>query len=217
MLHASRSYGFSSNFFSAFFTFSGMYSVAACKTTKGAGQWHHQQSHMVLTRGTWRPIKCYFVLDVKTKEPFAEHARVINICRHDNTMKRLWPPSITRASKYTLLAVALSTGWLVPLAWSKFVLRRNVELKVHRRYIMNSFSLTIKWSLSRQQARIMLRLAYQHGVGKATCTFQWQLRLGKWWKRTCRNTYIYKFYYFACNAVNARSKRPKADWYFSHS
>lgn len=28
MLHASRSYGFSSNFFSAFFTFSGMYSVA---------------------------------------------------------------------------------------------------------------------------------------------------------------------------------------------
>lgn len=32
MLHASRSYGFSSNFFSAFFTFSGMYSAAACNT-----------------------------------------------------------------------------------------------------------------------------------------------------------------------------------------
>ena len=30
MLHASRSYGFSSNFFSAFFTFSGIYSAAAC-------------------------------------------------------------------------------------------------------------------------------------------------------------------------------------------
>lgn len=36
MLHASRSYGFSSNFFSAFFTFSGIYSAAACKTTQMA-------------------------------------------------------------------------------------------------------------------------------------------------------------------------------------